>query len=175
MLTTARLLLRQWREADRDPWRAMNADPEVMRHFPAPLSPQEADALMARCQNQITEQGAGFWALERQSDGLFLGFVGLNCIGHDIPLKGQWEVGWRLARHAWGHGYATEAASASLVHGFGAMRLARVIAYTASTNTPSMAVMQRIGMAPAPAHDFDHPALPQGHPLRRHAVWAIDA
>lgn len=175
MIETERLILRQWREDDRAPWAAMNADPEVMRHFPAPLSKDESDALMARCRDGIAHHGAGFWALERAADGLFLGFVGLNCIGHEIAVKGQWEIGWRLARHAWGHGYATEAATASLAHGFGPMALPRIIAYTASTNLPSMAVMRRIGMQPMPAEEFDHPLLPEGHPLRRHVVWAIDA
>ena len=172
MLTTDRLILRQWREEDRAPWRAMNADPQVMAHFPAPLGADEADALMNRCRDRIEADAAGFWALERKADCAFLGFVGLNCIGHDIPLKGQWETGWRLARHAWGQGYASEAAAASLAHGFGALGLMRIIAYTAGTNLPSMAVMQRIGMAPAPDEDFDHPMLPEGHVLRRHLVWA---
>ncbi len=170
-IKTERLILRQWQDADRDPWRAMNADPEVMRYFPAPLTADESDALMTRCRDGIAQHGAGFWALERMQDGQFLGFVGLNCIGHDIAVKGQWEIGWRLARHAWGQGYATEAATASMAHGFGPMALPRIIAYTASTNLASMAVMQRIGMTHAAAEDFDHPLLPEGHPLRRHVVW----
>jgi ribosomal-protein-alanine N-acetyltransferase len=115
------------------------------------------------------------WALERKADGRFLGFVGLNCIGHEIPPKGQWEVGWRLARFAWGHGYAGEAGMASLAHGFGPMGLSRIFAYTASTNAPSMAVMRRIGMTPVPAADFDHPEIAEGHPLRRHVVWEARA
>jgi RimJ/RimL family protein N-acetyltransferase len=171
MIETDRLRLRQWRESDRLPWRAMNADPEVMRFFPATLSDAEADRLMDRCRDLIAGGGLCFWAVERKADGVFLGFVGLNQIGHDIPLKGQWEAGWRLARHAWGAGYASEAARASLAHGFETMGLERIVAYTASTNLPSMAVMQRIGMVPVPAEDFDHPVLPEGHPLRRHVVW----
>lgn len=175
MIATDRLILRQWREEDRAPWRAMNADPEVMAHFPAPLSADEADAQMERCRAAIDREGAGFWAVERRADGQFLGFIGLNCIGWDIPVKGMWEVGWRLARHAWGQGYATEGARAALAHGFAVMRLPAIIAYTASTNLPSMAVMQRIGMVPLPALDFDHPLLPEGHRLRRHLVWEARA
>jgi len=172
VIRTDRLLLRQWREADRAPWRAMNADPEVMRHFPSVLSVEEADRLMDRCRDLLAEQDSlGFWAVERLADGAFLGFVGLNRIGHDIPLKGEWEVGWRLARHGWGQGYASEAARASLAHGFGAMGLARIVAYTASSNEPSLAVMRRIGMRPAAQEDFDHPLLPDGHALKRHVVW----
>jgi RimJ/RimL family protein N-acetyltransferase len=151
----------------------MNADRQVMRFFPATLSDQEADRLMDRCRDRIAWGGLGFWAVERKADQAFLGFVGLNQIGQDIPLKGQWEVGWRLARHAWGAGFATEAARASLAHGFGAMGLDRILAYTASSNLPSMAVMRRIGMVPARHEDFDHPAIPEGHPLRRHVVWEL--
>jgi RimJ/RimL family protein N-acetyltransferase len=171
MIRTERLILRAFRDEDRDPWAAMNADPEVMRHFPATLSREEADSLIDRINKNIADTGAGFWAVERVEDGRFLGFAGLNCIGHDIPLKGEWEVGWRLARHAWGHGYATEAGRAALANGFGAMGLARIVAYTASTNLPSEAVMQRIGMVRAADMDFDHPLLPEGHHLRRHIVY----
>jgi len=172
VIQTERLVLRPFRDSDRDPWAAMNADPEVMRHFPAPLIRAEADALIDRVNARIAETGVGFWAIERTRDGVFLGFAGLNCIGHDIPVKGEWEVGWRLARHAWGQGYASEAGRASLEHGFGVMGLKRIIAYTASTNLPSVAVMQRIGMEAAPDQDFDHPLLAQGSPIRRHIVYA---
>lgn len=150
----------------------MNADPEVMRHFPALLSREEADALIDRVNARIAAAGVGFWAVERAEDGAFLGFAGLNCIGHAIPVKGEWEVGWRLARHAWGQGYASEAGRASLSHGFSVMGLERIIAYTAITNLPSVAVMQRIGMVAAPEQDFDHPDIAEGSPIRRHIVYA---
>ncbi|MGL6043077.1 MAG: GNAT family N-acetyltransferase [Sandaracinobacteroides sp.] len=173
MLETDRLLLRQFREPDREPWAAMNADPHVMRHFPAPLSRAEADAVIDRVSAKIAATGVGFWALERKADGLFLGFAGLNLIAHEnLPVFGLWETGWRLARHAWGQGYASEAGRAALAHGFGAMGLKRIIAYTAITNTASQAVMQRIAMAPAPDLAFDHPVFPEGHPSRRHIVYA---
>lgn len=172
MLETERLILRQWEERDRAPWRALNADPDVMAHFPAVLYAAEADRQLDFCRDVIAGGGTAFWAVERADDGLFLGFAGLNCIGHDIALKGAWEVGWRLARHAWGHGYASEAGRAALAHGFGAMGLERILSYTASTNLPSEAVMQRIGMERSADFDFDHPLLPEGHPLRRHIVYA---
>ncbi len=171
MIRTERLILRQWEERDRTAWRAMNADAEVMAHFPSVLSEAEADRQMDYCRDLIAAGGTAFLAVERAEDGLFLGFAGLNCIGHEIALKGTWEVGWRLARHAWGHGYASEAGRAALAHGFGAMGLERIVAYTASTNLPSEAVMQRIGMQRAARLDFDHPLLPEGHRLRRHIVY----
>lgn len=176
MIETDRLILRAFIDADRDAWAEMNADPEVMRHFPATLSRAEADAVIERVNGKIAEIGAGFWALERKSDGRFLGFAGLNCIGHEyLPIFGQWEVGWRLARHAWGQGYASEAGAASLAHGFGQMGLPRILAYTAVTNTPSERVMQRLGMRRAADMDFEHPLVPEGNPIRSHIVYVKDA
>jgi RimJ/RimL family protein N-acetyltransferase len=176
MFETDRLILRAFREEDRDPWAAMNADPDVMRHFPAPLSRQEADAMIDRMNGRIAATGVGFWALERKADNAFLGFAGLNCIGHTaLPIAGQWEVGWRLVRHAWGQGYATEAGRFALAHGFDVMKLARILSYTARSNLPSERVMQRLGMLRAADMDFDHPAVPVGHPVRRHIVYLKDA
>lgn len=176
MFETDRLILRAFIEADREPWAAMNADPEVMRHFPSTLTREEADAVIDRVNGKIEATGVGFWALERKADGAFLGFAGLNCIGHEtLPIYGQWEVGWRLARHAWGQGYASEAGAFALRHGFEAMRLPRILAYTARTNTPSEAVMKRLGMARAADMDFEHPAVPEGHPVRPHIVYVKDA
>lgn len=176
MIETERLILRPFRDADRDAWAAMNADPEVMRHFAETLTREQADALIDRVNASIAEKGVGFWALERKSDGRFLGFAGLNCIGHaHLPIFGQWEVGWRLARHAWGHGYATEAGGAALAHGFGKMGFPRILAYTAVTNTPSEAVMQRLGMQRAAELDFEHPLVPEGSPIRPHIVYVKEA
>ena len=172
MIETERLILRAFREADGEPWAAMNADPAVMQHFPATLSREEADAAMERVNRSIAEHGVGFWALERKADGRFLGFAGLNRIGHeDLPLFGMWEVGWRLARHAWGQGYASEAGATALSYGFGVKGLDRILAYTAVTNTPSEAVMQRLGMVRATEMDFDHPRVPDESPLKRHIVY----
>lgn len=171
MITTERLILRQWRRSDLEPWAAMNADPEVMRYFPATLSGEEAEAMIARAQAHIEEHGFGAWAMERRDDGAFLGFTGLMRLKDDNPLAPGVETGWRLARHAWGHGYASEAATASLKHGFEQLGLASIVAFTATTNLPSQAVMQRIGMARRADLDFDHPSLPKGHALERHVVW----
>lgn len=172
MIETERLILRAFIESDREPWAAMNADPEVMRHFPATLSREEADAAIERVNRSIAEHGVGFWALERKADGAFLGFAGLNLIGHaHLPIFGQWEVGWRLRRAAWGQGYASEAGAAALAHGFGVQKLERILAYTAVTNTPSEAVMQRLGMRRAAEMDFEHPLVPDGSPLKRHIVY----
>jgi len=172
MPETDRLILRPFRDEDRDPWAAMNADPEVMRHFPAPLTRAEADTVIDRVNGKIAETGVGFWALERKSDRAFLGFAGLNRNGHEnLPVFGEWEVGWRLARHAWGQGYATEAGAFALAHGLEIMGLSRILAYTARSNGPSERVMQRLGMTRAADLDFDHPAVPEDHPVRPHIVY----
>jgi RimJ/RimL family protein N-acetyltransferase len=141
-----------------------------MRFFPATLDHATADRLMDRHRRLIDETGRGFWALERRSDGAFLGFVGLNLVGDNGPMHNRWETGWRLARAAWGHGYATEAATAALAHARAA-GLGPVVAFTARQNSLSEAVMRRLGMERRPGLDFDHPMLPPGHPLRPHIVY----
>jgi RimJ/RimL family protein N-acetyltransferase len=175
VIETERLILRNWRASDLEPWVAMNADPEVMRYFPSTLAPRESEAVMARAQGHIDEHGFGFWAIERRDDGAFLGFTGLIRLKDDNPLAPGIETGWRLARHAWGRGYASEAAAASLKHGFEQLGFKSIVAFTATTNLPSQAVMNRIGMMRREDLDFDHPALPKGHPLERHVVWEAAA
>lgn len=173
MLRTVRLLLRQWRPADRAPFAALNADPEVMRHFPAPMSRADSDAFADRVEARIAEQGWGLWAVEVVGGPAFVGFVGLNPVRADLPFAPGTEVGWRLARSAWGRGYATEAASAAVGHGFEAVGLTEIVSFTAAVNTPSRAVMRRLGMMHEPAADFDHPAVPVGHPVRRHVLYRL--
>jgi RimJ/RimL family protein N-acetyltransferase len=174
-LTTARLLLRRWREADREPFAALNADPVVMEHFPARLTPAESDALIAGIEDGFDERGYGLWALELRATGEFLGFTGMEVQSFAAHFTPAVEVGWRLARSAWGHGYATEAARASLAFAFERAGLAEVVSFTGVANARSRAVMQRIGMTRDPEDDFDHPELPEGHPLRRHVLYRISA
>ena len=173
MIETARLTLRGWRDEDYAPFAALNADPEVMRHFPSVMTRQESDALAQRNRDHIEAHGWGLWAVERREDGAFLGFTGLAHPRPPHPKEGETEVGWRLARHAWGHGYASEAARAALAFGFERLGLAEIISFTATENERSQAVMRRIGMTRAPDRDFDHPALPKGHRLERHVVYLI--
>lgn len=174
MIETPRLILRGWRESDLDPWAALNADPEVMRHFPATQTRIESDAMAARNQDHIDQHGFGLWAVERREDGAFLGFTGLMVLRESNPLAPGVEAGWRLARHAWGQGYATEAARAAMDDGFTRLGLKQVVAFTARPNLPSQAVMARLGMTRRPDLDFDHPMVPEGHALRPHLVWSLD-
>ena len=174
MIESERLILRAWRDADREPFAAMCADPEVMRHFPAPLTRAESDAVVERMVAHQAEYGFCFFALERKSDGGFLGFTGMMTLKPENPLQPGVEIGWRLAREAWGAGYASEAASAAIVHGFDSLGLKRIMSFTATENVRSQAVMQRIGMTRRADLDFDHPAVPEGHRLRPHVVYAIE-
>jgi ribosomal-protein-alanine N-acetyltransferase len=170
-LHTDRLLLRQWRETDRDPWAAMNADPEVMRYFPSTQARAETDAAFDRISAGLAERGWGLWAVDL--DGEFLGFTGLAVPRFDAHFTPATEIGWRFARHAWGHGYAAEAARTVLAHAFDVLELPEVVSFTAVDNTPSRRVMERIGMTHDPADDFDHPSLAADSPLRRHVLYRV--
>ena len=168
-LRTDRLVLRRWLDTDRAPFAQLNADAEVMRFFPAPLSSADSDDLAARADAMFDLHGYGLWALERRDTGEFIGFTGLAPMPDGIPGSGGVEVGWRLARAAWGQGFATEAATAALEFGFETLGLAEVNSITAVTNIRSRRVMERLGMRPA--DEFEHPRLPVGSPLRPHVRY----
>lgn len=149
----------------------MNADPEVMEHFPATLDRDEADASFDRISGILASRGWGLWAVDL--DGEFLGFTGLAPVTFHARFTPAIEVGWRLARHAWGHGYATEAARAALAYAWDELELDEVVSMTAVGNIRSRAVMERLGMTREPADDFDHPRVVPGHPLRRHVLYRL--
>jgi len=174
-LTTERLILRRWRESDHEPFARLNADPEVMRHFVRPLAREESDALVNRIEARFDERGYGLWAVERREDGAFLGFVGLAYQTFDAPFTPCVEVGWRLDRFAWGHGYATEAARAAVELGFSEIELDEIVSFTVPANLPSQRVMERLGMVRDPSADFEHPNVPLGNPLRLHWLWRLSA
>ena len=171
MIRTERLLLRRWTDADRGPFAALNADPVVMEHFPAPLTRAESDAFADRVEAGFAERGWGLWAVEAPEG--FVGFTGLSVPAFEADFLPAVEVGWRLARSAWGRGYATEAASAALRYAFTDLGLESVVGFTATTNTRSERVMQRVGMRRL--GEFDHPALPEGSRLRRHVLYRATA
>ncbi|TDD44430.1 N-acetyltransferase [Kribbella antibiotica] len=172
-LTTDRLVLRQWRDSDREPFAALNADPAVMEHFPNVVSRQDSDALIDRASAAIAEHGWGLWAVEVRETGEFIGFTGLSIPTFEAVFLPGVEIGWRLAKGAWGNGYAPEAARAALAYGFGPAGLQEILSFTATTNLPSQRVMQKIGMIRDEAGDFDHPRLPAGHRLQRHVLYRI--
>lgn len=165
--------MRRWRDSDRAPFAAMNADPEVMRYFPAPLDRAESDRSIDRFEQRFDEQGFGLWALEVIATGEFIGFTGLNPMPEGVPGFGDQEVGWRLARHAWHQGFATEAALAALDVGLRNVGFPVIWSLTAVLNTPSQAVMQRLGMVRHAT--VDHPNVEAGHALRSHVVYRTAA
>jgi len=145
MRTTDRLLLRPYREEDRPAWAAINADPEVMKYLGGePLTREQSDAITVGVNQRYVAEGIGFLAIERRSDGAFLGACGLMRHGEWFP--DDLEIGWRLAREYWGHGYATEAAASWLDHAFLDRSEPRVISITDTPNLNSIAVMKRLGM-----------------------------
>jgi RimJ/RimL family protein N-acetyltransferase len=170
-LQTARLVLRQWRESDLAPFARMNADPEVMRHFPSVLTREQSDALVRRIATHFEKHGFGPWAVEVRDSGAFAGFTGLSIPAFDAPFTPCVEIGWRLAREHWGQGYATEAARASLAYGFDALGLEEIVSFAVRENRASRRVMEKLGMTHDASEDFDHPELPEGHALRRHVLY----
>jgi ribosomal-protein-alanine N-acetyltransferase len=173
-LTTERLLLRRWRDADREPFAAMCADPEVMRYFPGTRSRAESDASVDRFQAGLAERGYGLWAVEVRATGAFAGFVGLNPAPDEVPAAPAMEIGWRLARAFWGRGYAPEAARAVLDHAFGPLGFTELVSFTTITNAKSRRVMEKIGMTHDPADDFDNPGLKTWADTR-HVVYRLTA
>ncbi|WP_327103182.1 GNAT family N-acetyltransferase [Nonomuraea glycinis] len=172
-MDTDRLIMRRWRESDREPFAAMNADPEVMEHFPSPLTRAESDAFVDKIEWGFGEYGFSLWALEVRETGAFIGFAGLILQTFEAPFTPAVEVGWRLARHAWGHGYASEAGARALEYGFTEAGLEEIVSMTAVGNVRSRAVMERLGMTRDPADDFAHSRLPEAHPLRPHVLYRL--
>ena len=170
---TPRLILRHWREEDREPWAELGADPEVMQHFPKTLTREESDAFVDGVGAGLEERGWGLWAVEERETGRFLGFTGLNVPSFEAHFTPAVEIGWRLRRDAWGFGFATEAARGALTVAFDDLELPEVVSFTATPNERSQAVMRRLGMTHDPAEDFDHPVLAEDSPLRRHVLYRL--
>lgn len=172
-LETPRLVLRDWRDEDLAPFAALNADPTVMRHFPAPLTREQSDAGAGRIRAFLAAEGFGLWAVEVKGVTPFAGFIGLSRPRFEAPFTPCVEVGWRLAAPLHGRGYATEGARAALAFGFTTLGLPEVVSFTTPSNTASLRVMEKLGMQRDPRGDFDHPSLPDGHPLQRHVLYRL--
>lgn len=170
-ISTKRLILRAWRANDAAPFAALNADPEVMQHFPALLTRAESDAMIDRIVQHFATNGWGLWAIEMPDVVPFIGFCGLQRVSFDTPFTPAVEIGWRLARPYWGSGYAFEAAQAAINVGFASLTLAEIVSFTIPANVRSWQLMQRLGMTHNPADDFEHPKLPEGHPMRHHMLY----
>lgn len=173
VLTTTRLELRPWRDSDREPFAALNADPEVMRFMPQRLERAASDALLDALQQALDTRGWGVWALARRDDGEFIGCVGLATVTFSAAFTPCLEVLWRLKRASWGQGFATEGARRCLAFAFENLAAEDLYSFTVPANVRSRAVMARLGMRHLPGGDFEHPRLPLGHPLRPHVLYRI--
>ena len=165
-LRTERLVLRHWRDADRAPFAAMGADPEVMRFLPGLLTRAQSDALVDRIRTHFAEHGYGLWVVE--VDGAFAGFTGLQWSA--ATGRRALEVGWRLGREHWGQGLATEAGAEAVRFAFEERGLERLVCIVDAENTRSLGVARKLGFGFW--QDMDHPRWPRGvqvHTLDRPA------
>jgi RimJ/RimL family protein N-acetyltransferase len=175
VLQTERLQLRPWQESDREPFARLNADPRVMEHFPALLTPEQSDASIARSQAHLERHGFGMWALEARGVAPFIGMLGLNIPRFQAHFTPCVEIAWGLAAEHWGRGYAIEAARLVVTFAFEELSLPEIISFTTVHNIRSRRVMEKLGMTHDVADDFDHPTLPEGHALRRHVLYRLKA
>jgi len=161
------------RPGDLEAFCRLNADPEVMRYFPRVLTEEESWAAAARIAAHFARHGFGLWAVEIPGVVEHAGFVGISMPPFEARFTPCVEIGWRLAREYWGHGYATEAARAVLEFGFGRLGLEEIVAFTVPANTRSRRVMEKLGMRRRPEDDFDHPQIAVDSPMRRHVLYRI--
>jgi len=174
-LETDRLLLRRWNAGDVEAFAALNADPAVMKNFPRMLNLDETKGFIASAEAHFEREGFGLWATELKENGDFIGFIGISIPRFNAPFMPCVEIGWRLAHKYWGYGYAPEGAIEVLNDAFGRLKLRHIVSFTATVNSNSIRVMQKIGMTRDPEEDFDHPNLPDGHRLQRHVLYRLNA
>jgi RimJ/RimL family protein N-acetyltransferase len=173
VLNTGRLILRPWQAQDREPFAAINRDPAVMQFMPASLSAEESDAFVERIETHFNQHGFGLWAAQLRNPDQFIGYIGLAVPRFQAHFMPAVEIGWRLASEFWRRGLATEGARAIVAHAFRVLELPALVSFTVPANLPSRRVMEKLGMTHDPADDFDHPSLPEDHPLRRHALYRL--
>lgn len=169
---TARLVLRPWREQDRAPFAAINADPEVMEFFPSTLTRAESDAMIDTFRVNAARRGFGMFAVEHRETGALLGMAGLTLPAGDAPFMPAVEIGWRFARSAWGQGFATEAANEVLSWALLGLGLPRVVSFTVYENKRSWRVMERIGMVHV--DDDGRPLAAAERAHHAHLLYALD-
>ena len=172
-LRTQRTLLRNWVDADQEPWVAMNADPDVRRYFSSVATREQALAEAQRARANLARRGWGPWVLEVPGVLPFAGFVGLFVPAWSAHFTPAVEIGWRLPRGAWGQGYASEAAAAAAAFALDMLELDELVAITVPDNLPSRRVMARIGMQHDTEGDFAHPAIAADHPFSRHVLYRL--
>ncbi len=173
VLTTERLILRRWCDADRAPFARLNADPRVMEFLPRCLQQSESDRLIDRIEDHFLAHGFGLYASELRADHSFVGFIGLSVPDFDAPFMPAVEIGWRLAFEHWGKGLATEGAREMLRFAFEVLSLKGLVSFTTPSNHRSIRVMEKLDMTRDPADDFEHPSLKTDDPLRPHVLYRL--
>ena len=173
VLETERLLLRRWKDSDRQPFSRLNADPRVMEFMPSRLAREESDRLVEQIESHFRERGFGLSAAELRRDHSFIGFIGLAVPSFHAHFTPCVEIGWRLSADYWGQGLATEGAREVMRHAFEMLGLEALVSFTVPANLRSRRVMEKLGMTYQPTDEFDHPGLPEGHPLRRHVLYRL--
>ncbi len=172
-LESGRIVLRDWVDADLEPFARLNADPVFRRYFPSVQSREQSDGVARRLRDDGHHSSMTFWPIEIPGLARFAGYAGLIQTSFEAPFTPCVEIGWGLDPAFWGQGYATEAARAVLRYGFETLVLNEIVALTATINTPSRRVMERLGMHHNPADDFDHPRVEAGHPIQRHVLYRL--
>lgn len=172
-LETDRLILREWKKEDRQPFARMNGDPMIMEYMPRALDEKASNKLADRFAEHFEKHGYGLYACERKEDGAFMGFVGLDNVSIDVPFAPAVEIAWRLDYEYWGKGYATEAARRVLDHAFGELKLKEIVAFSVHDNTRAIQIMEKLGMSRDMKGDFDYPALRKGHPLGAFVLYRL--
>ena len=170
---TERLILRRWRESDREPFARLNADPRVMEFMPGPLSPAESNLVFDGATEHFERHGFGLCAVELCENHCFIGFVGLAVPSFHAHFTPCVEIGWRLSADHWGRGFATEGAAEMVHYAFEKIGLEALVSFTVPANIRSRRVMEKLGMTREAAEDFEHPKLPPEHPLRKHVLYRL--
>ncbi len=173
VISTERLILRQWQQGDLQTFAQLNADPRVMEYFPSVKTIEESAKEYEAILEHFKKHGYGWWAVSETNKMNFIGFIGLRYIDFPASFTPAVEIAWKIAYDYWGKGYATEGANAALKYGFEVLKLQEIISLTSIPNVRSQVVMKRIGMHHEPQNDFDHPKLPKEHKLSRHVLYRI--
>jgi RimJ/RimL family protein N-acetyltransferase len=173
IIETSRLILRQWRQGDREPFAAMNADPRVMEFMTHVLSREESDEFVDRIEAQFARHGFCLYAAELRDSNRFIGFIGIHVPRFEAAFTPCVEIGWRLSPDVWGQGLATEGGHAVVAHAFGNLRLEELVSFTARMNKRAQHLIEKMGMTRDPAEDFDHPLVPAGNPLVPHVLYRL--
>lgn len=171
-LETKRLQLRDWKEADIEPFSQLNADKKVMEYFPNTLSNDQTIMFYKTILSEFHECGFGLYAVEVKANKEFIGFIGFHRADFEADFTPCIEIGWRLKKEAWGNGYATEGAAACLHYGFNKLGLGNIYSFTAEMNKPSQNVMKKIGMNFIKT--FNHPKVKEDSPLHKHVLYHIN-